>query len=127
MVLRALAAAAWRSVNLLPFKKDIAFLGDRLLGTRAHDTAWTEQQTFLQQCGNAPPARPSDFLRHFFVRPLTILPILDHTSLRLHGRVIVLAFDATERAPAEIPVRKPASAASQIRSKNAQAKAHKRQ
>jgi hypothetical protein len=88
-------------VNLLPFKKDIAFLGDRLLGTRAHDTAWTEQQLFLQQCGNAPPARPNDFLRHFFVRPLTILPILDHTTLRPHGRVIVLAFDATERAAAE--------------------------
>jgi hypothetical protein len=40
-------------------------------------------------------------LRHFFVRPLTILPILHHTTSRLHGSVIVPAFDATERAPAE--------------------------
>jgi hypothetical protein len=45
-----------------------------LLGTRAHDTAWTEQQLFLQQCGNAPPARPNDFLRHFFFTLLTIFP-----------------------------------------------------
>jgi hypothetical protein len=47
---------------------------------------------FLQQCGNAPPARPNNFLRQFFVRPLTILPILDHVTSRLHGSVIVPAF-----------------------------------
>jgi hypothetical protein len=67
------------------------------LGTRAHDTAWTEQQLFLQQCGNAPPARPSDFLRHFFVRP-SKPAILNLMTWRLHMRVIVQAFCA---GPAE--------------------------
>jgi hypothetical protein len=37
----------------------------------------------------------------FLLGPLTISPILDHTTLRPHGRAIVLAFDETERAPAE--------------------------
>jgi hypothetical protein len=61
---------------------------------------------FLQQGGDAPPARPNNFLPHFFVRLLTILPILDRTTWRFHGRVIVQAFfTMTERAPAEALVR----------------------
>jgi hypothetical protein len=97
------------------------------LGTRAHDTAWTEQQLFLQQCGNAPRARPNDFLRHFFVTLLTIFRIVDCTTRRLHGRVIVPALAVTERASAKAPFEKNRLGRKQIRSKNWQAKANKRQ
>jgi hypothetical protein len=50
---------------------------------------------FLQQCGNAPAARPIDFLRHFFVRP-SKLAILDPMTWRLHALVIVEAFGGDE-------------------------------
>jgi hypothetical protein len=41
----------------LPFKKDIAFLGDWLWGTRAHGTARGDRQLFSPRVGDAPTAR----------------------------------------------------------------------
>jgi hypothetical protein len=98
-----------------------------LLGTRAHDTAWTEQQLFLQQCGNAPRARPNDFLRHFFVTLLTIFRIVDCTTWPSRPRDRPGFSAATERASAKTPFEKIRLGRKQIRSKNAQAKANKRQ
>jgi hypothetical protein len=63
-------------------------------------------------CSNAAMRRQQGLMIScdtFSLCPLAILPILDHTTWRLHGRVIVAAFWRWRSAPAEALVRETGS------------------